>query len=86
MYGNTEARKRRQRNERLKVAGMSFGGVAVSAALVFGLMQIDFPEPCQMSVSNEALQAAKSGFEVEVEDSYGNECELTPQGTWVLDD
>lgn len=81
-----DATRKRRRNQ--NILGWALG-VSAAGGLIFGITQIDFPEvppPCQMSVSAEALQAAQSGFEVDVNDQYGNECELTPQGTWVVDD
>ena len=59
--------------------------------LTFGLVacgDYDFPSPCEgLTVSERDRQAAADGYEVEREDSLGNECELSQDGnSWSVDD
>lgn len=45
------------------------------------------PEACQnLTVSQQDLDAAANGYEVEREDAQGNECELSRDGrSWSVD-
>ena len=83
---NEEARKRQRRN---KIAAWVAGIIGVPA-IVFGIMQIEFPEyvhPCEGLVATEEMIAlVNQGVEVDVPGRNGAECELSPVGTWSLDD
>lgn len=48
----------------------------------------DWPQACEgLEVSAQDREAAANGYEVEREDSQGNECELSQDGnSWSVDD
>lgn len=61
---------------------------SIALVPVVGATAACFPEPCQgLSVSQQDKDAAAAGYEVEKEDSMGNECQLSSDGTtWSVDD
>lgn len=64
------------------------------AAMVMGVSMLslnacgDWPSACEgLSVSQQDRDAAANGYEVEREDSMGNECELSRDGkSWSVED
>lgn len=57
----------------------------VATGLMFGTTACG--APCAgLTISDRDRQAAADGYEVEKEDSLGNECELDEDGSWEVDD
>jgi len=63
--------------------------VALAAAALIPLTAAcNFPSSCEgLTASETDREAAANGYEVEKEDSLGNECELSEDGkSWSVDD
>lgn len=67
--------------------GSVLSAFALSGAVLVGTSAC-VEEPCQgLSVTEQDKEAAANGYEVEKEDTAGNECQLSPDGTtWTVDD
>ena len=66
----------------------TIAGIAVAVMLPFmAACNLDFPSACEgLSASDQDREAAANGYEVEREDSQGNECELSHDGnSWSVD-
>lgn len=63
-------------------------GLALTASLLVAGTACDMPTPCEgLTVSQQDVEAAGNGYEVEREDSMGNTCELSRDGqSWHVDD
>jgi hypothetical protein len=62
---------------------------AIALAAVMSITAAcDFPQSCEgLDISDQDREAASNGYEVEKEDSLGNECQLSSEGTsWSVDD
>jgi hypothetical protein len=61
----------------------------MATALALPLVACNYtppPHPCsQLTVSAKDREAIANGYEVEREGLRGKECELTPSGTWEID-
>ncbi len=67
----------------------AIAAIALAGTLMFGGTACgDWPQACEgLSISQQDVDAAANGYEVEKQDSSGNTCELSQDGTsWSVDD